>query len=41
MGWRRLVTTRKDPVTGKSKSVRLWQRPKDDPLTEEHILNDF
>ena len=41
MGWRRLVTTRKDPVTGKSKSVRLWQRPKDDPLTEDHILNDF
>ena len=41
MGWRRLVTTRKDPVTGKAKSVRLWQRPKDDPLTEDHILNDF
>ena len=41
MGWRRLVTSRKDPVTGKSKSVRIWQRPKDDPLTEDHILNDF
>ena len=41
MGWRRLVTSRKDPVTGKSKSVRVWQRPKDDPLTEDHILNDF
>ena len=41
MGWRRLVTSRKDPVTGKSKSVRVWQRPKDDPLNEDHILNDF
>ena len=41
MGWRRLVTRRKDPATGKSKSVRLWQRPKDDPLNEDHILNDF
>ena len=41
MVWRRLVTSRKDPVTGKSKSVRVWQRPKDDPLTEDHILNDF
>ena len=41
MGWRRLVTSRKDPVTGKSKSVRIWQRPKDDPLSEDHILNDF
>ena len=28
MGWRRLVTSRKDPLTGKSKSVRIWQRPK-------------
>ena len=41
LGWRRLVTSRKDPVTKKSKSVRVWQRPKDDPLTEDHILNDF
>ena len=41
MGWRRLVTTRKDPISGKKKSVRIWQRPKDDPLTEDHILNDF
>ena len=41
MGWRRLVTSRKDPITGKSKSVRIWQRPKDDPLNEDHILNDF
>ena len=41
MGWRRLVTCRKDPATGRSKSVRLWQRPKDDPLLEDHILNDF
>ena len=32
MGWRRLVTSRKDPATGKSKSVRIWQRPKDDPI---------
>jgi len=41
LGWRRLNTSRKDPITGKTKSVRLWVRPKDDPLTEEHILNDF
>jgi len=41
MGWRRLVTSRKDPITGKSKSVRVWQRPKDDPLIESHLLNDF
>ena len=41
MGWRRLVTSRKDPTTGKSKSVRIWQRPKDDPLPENHMLNDF
>ena len=41
MGWRRLVTSRKDPLTGKSKSVRIWQRPKDDPLLESHELNDF
>ena len=41
MNWRRLVTSRKDPATGKSKSVRVWQRPKDDPLSEDHILNDF
>jgi predicted P-loop ATPase len=41
MGWRRLVTTRKDEMSGKRKSVRVWQRPKDDPLTDDHILNDF
>ena len=43
MGWRRLVTSRKDPTTGKSKSVRVWQRPKDDPLSEsyfERFLDD-
>jgi predicted P-loop ATPase len=40
MGWRRLVTSRKDE-TGKSKSVRIWQRPKSDPLPEDHILADF
>lgn len=40
MGWRRLVTSRKD-ANGKSKSVRIWQRPKNDPLTEEHYLHDF
>ena len=28
-------------ANGKSKSVRIWQRPKNDPLSEEHILNDF
>ena len=39
MGWRRLVTSRKD-ANGKSKSIRIWQRPKDEPL-DDHILNDF
>ena len=41
MGWRRLVTSRKDPLTGKSKSVRIWRRPENDPLNEDHILRDF
>ena len=41
MGWRRLVTSRKDPASGKSKSIRIWQRPKDEPLLDDHILNDF
>jgi predicted P-loop ATPase len=41
LGWRRLNTSRKDPVTNKVKSVRLWIRPSDDPLTEDHILRDF
>ena len=41
MGWRRIVTSRKDEASGKRKSVRIWQRPKDDPLPEDHILNDF
>ena len=40
MGWRRLSTTRKD-ANGKSKSVRIWQRPKNDPLPDDNILNDF
>ena len=41
LGWRRLNTSRKDPITKKTKSVRLWVRPTDDPLTDDHILNDF
>ena len=41
MGWRRLVTTRKDPVTDKPKAIRIWQRPSNDPLPPDHILNDF
>jgi len=41
LGWRRLSTKRKDPQTNKFKSVRIWQRPKNDPLDENHILNDF
>ena len=41
MGWRRLVTSRKDEETGKKRSVRVWQRPKDDPLPENPMLNDF
>ena len=40
LGWRRLSTSRKD-ANGKSKSVRLWLRPKNDPLPEETIMNDF
>ena len=40
MGWRRLVTSRRD-ANGKKKSIRIWQRPKDDPIDESHILNDF
>ena len=28
-------------ANGKSKSVRIWKRPQDDPINEEHILNDF
>ncbi len=40
MGWRRLCTSRKDP-NGISKSVRVWQRPMSEPLSEVHILNDF
>jgi predicted P-loop ATPase len=40
MGWRRMSTSRKD-ASGKKKSVRLWLRPKDDPLNEDHLLNDF
>jgi predicted P-loop ATPase len=40
LGWRRLVTSRKD-ANGKSKSVRIWQRPKNDPLADNHYLHDF
>ena len=40
LGWRRLVTSRKD-ANGKTKSVRIWQRPTNDPLQDDHILNDF
>ena len=39
--WRRVNTSRTDPLTKKKRSVRLWVRPKDDPLNEDHILNDF
>ena len=41
LGWRRKQTTRKDKITGKSKSVRLWVRPEEDPLDESHIMQDF
>lgn len=41
MGWRRQVTSRKDPITGRQKSIRLWLRPANDPLNEDHILKDF
>ena len=40
LGWRRLVTSRKD-ANGKSKSVRIWQRPKNDPIADNHYLHDF
>ena len=40
-GWRKLNTSRKDPITGRKKSVRLWQRPKNDPLPENHINRDY
>ena len=41
LGWRRKQTKRKDAVTGKRKSVRLWVRPEDDPIDETHIMEDF
>ena len=41
LGWRRVVTTKKDNVSGKRKSIRVWRRPENDPLIEDHILNDF
>ena len=40
-GWRKQSTSRKDPITGKKKSVRIWKRPVNDPLNENHILSDF
>ena len=41
LGWRRFNTTRKDQATGNMKSVRLWQRPENDPVIEDHIMNPF
>ena len=41
LGWRRVVTTKKDNLSGKRKSIRVWRRPENDPLIEDHILNDF
>ena len=41
MGWRRLVTTRKCEKTGRSKSVRVWQRPKDQPIDENPSLIEY
>jgi len=40
MGWRRQNTSKKD-ANGKRKGVRVWRRSPDDPLPEDHILNDF
>ena len=40
LGWRRLVTSRKDPITGRAKSVRLWKRPKNSKSQKE-TLGDF
>ena len=39
LGWRRKNTSRK--INGKTKSVRLWIRPSDDPLPDADLLNDF
>ncbi len=41
LGWRRLITSRKDPHSGKSKSVRLWKRPKDEVSVQNPSLADF
>ena len=41
LNWRRKVTSRKDVSTGKSKSVRVWIRPADDPLNEDTAILDF
>ena len=35
LGWRRQCTSRTDKKTGKTKSVRLWIRPENDPLPED------
>ena len=39
--WRQVQTSKKDPLTGKRKGVRLWRRPTDQPINEDHITNDF
>ena len=41
LGWRKLKTNRKNADTGEMESLRLWKRPKNDPIDERHINYDF
>ncbi len=41
VGWRREVTRRKIQGNETGKSIRIWKRPADDPIQENHILKDF
>lgn len=41
LGWRRQVTSRKDSETGKSRSVRIWKRPKGEKSKSPKTLTDF
>jgi predicted P-loop ATPase len=41
LGWRRFHSTQTNEITGKRKSVRLWLRPTDEPLSERAPANDF
>lgn len=41
LGWRKLRTNRKNKVTNKMESKRLWLRPENDPIDDSHINYDF